>query len=90
MVLVAVERAERPTFRGSYQIPFRTIGLSPDAAPALAWIARGDSVRVVLNPDASSGHAELSGAWVGGTIQGRWRWIGRPGGEGKFTLRPLR
>ncbi|MGE0438924.1 MAG: hypothetical protein AB7L66_00035 [Gemmatimonadales bacterium] len=87
IVLVAVEGVERPTYRGSYQIPFTTIGLGPDAAPVLGTLPRADSVVIVLNPSATGERAELRGTWTRVGVEGEWRWIGREGHRGRFQLR---
>lgn len=90
LVAVSVPGADPPTFRGSYQIPLSTIGLSPDAAPLLARVGRDDSIRIVLNPNVDHGHIEMVGALKPGAIEGRWTWIGRPtAAGGRFTLRPI-
>lgn len=86
--IVAVEGRPGQPVRGSYRIPFSTVGLGPDAAPATMQAARGDAVRIILNPNGESGHAELTGSWKVGTIEGDWRWVGGPkAAGGRFTLR---
>lgn len=85
IVLVEVKGSERPTYRGSYQVPLSTIGLSPDAAPVTLTQNRDESFRITLNP-AASGKAELSGSWSRGMITGRWQWVGGPERGGRFQL----
>jgi len=88
IVLIAVGGGNEASYRGSYRIPFSTAGLAPDAAPVLAVTGRGDSVRIVLNPSASEGHAELRGVWGVGGIDGEWRWVGGAAvAPGRFELR---
>lgn len=86
IVLVEEQGADRPTLRGSYRVPFSTIGLGPDAAPALLVQHRDESVRITLNPSAAA-RAELTGTWSTGMITGRWQWIGGPAQGGRFELR---
>jgi len=86
--IVAVAGRPGQPVRGSYRIPFSTVGLGPDAAPATLQATRGDAVRIVLNPNGESGQAELTGTWKVGAIEGEWRWVGGPkAASGRFTLR---
>jgi len=88
MVLVRVGSSTPATYRGSYRVAFSAAGLAPDAAPIIAW-DKGDSVRIVLNPDVGHGHAELVGVRRMGGLEGRWEWIGDPTrATGRFALRP--
>jgi hypothetical protein len=88
MVVLPVVGSDPPTYRGTYQIPFSTIGLSPDAAPILLRVGRDDSVRIALNPTVDHGNVEMIGGWNRGALEGRWQWIGRPMAVwGRFTMR---
>ena len=85
--------ASQPSHSGSHAIDARRFGITlrhGRVPGALAW-AQGDSLRMVLDPDAPGGGLVLRGVFSGDSAVGTWTWHGAglsgPGAAGGFVLR---
>jgi hypothetical protein len=74
---------------GTFAIDFRPFGFAPESTEALAWLARGDTVRMLLNAVVDHGVLELVGVRAaGGEVTGSWARVGdrRDPPHGRFRM----
>jgi hypothetical protein len=88
------EMRNLPTHYGSHTLDVRSFGIPLPPAGRVptvsARLAKGDSVVLILEPEARGGGLTVAGRLKGDSAAGRWWWHGpgrSPGASGRFTMR---